>query len=235
MPTTKLLVEKLKDTRAYVSALENIKVNIGILEHIFSISGAIMKTKSLVDDGIPLTFTELLLPHLVTSFGPALIANGIYTRFKPTLIGFGVYILGFFLSLFVQDKGFIMFVVREMPHIGKFFTLARLKNTKDDTMQAFSWVITAEFVGQFLTKVVLNKSFKVKTVDLLKTVSVYGGLLALRHYDMPDYMVIIVANIVPLMLKLGEYLKSRRSGGKKDSKKHPKRKASLGLQAEKNK
>jgi len=233
MSTTELL-EKLKDGSKGILALKDLKPSPGALDYVFTVAGIVLKTRSLISDGVAPTLTELLLPHLVTTFGPPLIANSVYRRFHPTAAGLAVYTFGFVLSLLVQSSRTLMFVIREIPHISRFFSLVSLKNTKDNVSEAFGWAITADFAGQFLSKVVLKKSFRVKVSDLVKTATTYGGVFLLREYEMPDYMVIVVANMVPLAMKLVESMRHKEEpeGTKRRT---PKRKASLAVQLEKSK
>ncbi|ELA42541.1 uncharacterized protein VICG_00293 [Vittaforma corneae ATCC 50505] len=245
--STNELINKLKAQQDALPSIKELKVGTESFEPIFSIASTILKTKSLIDEGTDPIFTELLLPHLATTFGPPLIANAIYPRFKFSQRDLVVYLIGFILSLFVHSNSFLMFFIKEVPYVSRFFSLVKMKNSTEDTFLMFCWVITCDIAGQFISKLTFKKKFKVKTLDLLKMVVVYGGVLALRQYRMPDYYVIVVANIVPLSIKAVEYLKKvpamkikhteciKEEDKKAPIRKAPKRKASLSAKLEKSK
>lgn len=245
--STNELINKLKAQQDALPSVKELKVGTKSFEPIFAIAGAILKTKSLIDEGIDPVFTELLLPHLATTFGPPLVANSVYPRFKFSQCDLITYFIGFALSLFVHSNNFLMFVIKEIPYVAKFFSLVKIKNSTEDTFLMFCWVITCDIAGQFISKLTLKKKLKIKALDLLKMMVVYGGVLALRQYNMPDYYVIVVANIVPLSIKAVEYLKrvpsmkikcaedTKEEGRKAPAKRAPKRKASLSAKLEKSK
>lgn len=214
------------------------------LNYVFSIAGNILTTKNLVEEGISPTITELLLPSLLLSFGPKLIANTIYTRYHLTAESIILYAVGFVLSVFLYSNSFVMFLLREVPHVSKFFSLVDLKNSKENTFLLLSWNITSNLAQICLKSFVFKKKLKIKIEELLNMVFVYGGIVFLRHYHLHDYYVIVVANIIPIMYKAIEAIvkaKNKKAEGKaenvaeeeKPAKKRVKRKASVS--AKKNK
>lgn len=233
--STREILTKLKNKSRLLPGLGDLKVHLEALDYVFTVAGVVMKTKSLTEEGIGASFNELLLPHVVTTFGPPLIANSIRQRFIPTPRGLLTYAIAFVFSLFVHSNSFLMFFIREIPQISRFFSLVKLKNTDEDTFTAFVWAITAELAGQFVTKLVLKKGYKVKPSEVVKIVATYTGILLLRRYKMPDYTVIVVASVLPQAFKLAEYLKSKRPKKAITSERRPTRKASVVSAAAKNK
>lgn len=209
MPTNELL-NKLKEQKATFQSIKNVNIGAESFAPLFSVVGAILKTKSLIDEGISPGFGELLLPHLVTTFGPMLIANSIYPRFKFTPKDLVIYAIGFILSLFIYPSSFLMFFLKEVPHFAKFFSLVKIKNSPEDTFLMFCWILTSDIAGNFLTRSILKKKLEFDTKELTKMVVMYGGVLFLRKFHMSDYYVIIVASIIPLSFKAYEYLKTAR-------------------------
>lgn len=207
--TAKEIINKLKETKNDLPSFGSIKLGMTSLEPAFSISNSILKTKQFIDEGIDPSFSELLLPHLATTFGPPLIANSVYSRFKFTQRDLLIYAVGFVLSLFLHSNSYLMYFINEVPYISKFFSLIRIKNSAENTFSMFCWIITCEIAGMLISKSILKKKLKIKTSDIMKMIVTYGGVFILRIYSMPDYYVIIVANIMPLSLKAIELLRTR--------------------------
>lgn len=235
------LLNNLKNNKDQL--LATLKLNAEQFSPIFSIAGAMLKTRSLIESGFEPTVTELLIPHLAMTFGPKLLANTLSPRFQPTLKDFLIYIIGFLISLFGQSNTFLMFLANEIPHIGRFFSLVNMKNSPDDTFKLFTWSLTCEFASVFISKLIMKKKLKMSHSAIASLILVNAGVLYLREYKMNDYFVILVANVVPLACKAVEYLKSMLK--RKDVKpkqeiyssprKVQRRKASLASQIERSK
>lgn len=205
---------------------------------LFSIAGTILNTKLLVDGGIEPTFTELLLPSLVTTYGPSLLANTLYPRYRMMPEGLILYAAGFILSIFIYSNNLLMLFVEEAPYISKFFSLVELKNSTEDTFSMMSWVISRDIAGICIRSLVLRKRLRMKVVDMLNMAVMYGGVLFLRSYGFRDYYIIIVAGVAPLTIKAIECVKGRkkkqasemdseRTSQQSTAKKTPRRKASV--------
>ncbi|KAM0680918.1 hypothetical protein GINT2_000700 [Glugoides intestinalis] len=219
MSTTEILNNLAKKRHEF----DSIKLHFDSFGPFFSITSAILNTKSLVREGIDPSISELLLPHLITSFGSSLLTNTLFPRFVLSKKDLALYFTGFILSLFVHSSDFIMFFLNELPHFSKFFSLVKLKNSPEDTFKILSWVITNKIIGICLNKLVLKKKLKIKMEELFSIIFTYTGIGLLKMYNMNDYYVIIFANIVPLSSKAVECLRERVSRRKKSSKRPEKK------------
>lgn len=219
MSTTEILNNLAKKTEQFSS----IKLHFNSFGPLFSITGAILNTQSLVSEGIEPSISELLLPHLITSFGSSLLTNTLFPHFVLSKKDLALYFTGFILSLFVHSSEFIMFFINELPHFSKFFSLVKLKNSTGDTFKTLSWAITNKIIGICLNKLVLKKKLKIKMEELFSIIFTYSGIALLRMYKMNDYYVLIFANIVPLSAKAVECLRQRASK-RKSSNKRPEKK-----------
>lgn len=173
---------------------------------LFKIASIILNTESLVDSGFQPSITELLLPSLLTTFGPPLIANSIYHRFHFTVESLVIYLLGFLLSLSVYKNRILMELIREVPHISKIYSLIELKNDKNDIFYLISWVITNDLAGVCLKKLIKQENLSITKKYIFKNISLYGGIIFLRKYNYSDYCVIILANIFPAIYSVIETL-----------------------------
>lgn len=214
------------------------------LDYVFSIASTILTTKSLIDGGIEPVVSELILPSLILSFGPSLIANTLAPKYQLTYDALILYAIGFSISLVVYSNNFIMFFLNEVPHISKFFSLVSLKNSKEDTFSLMTYKITAKLAGIFLNNLVLKKRQKIKMEEILSIFFTYSGIIYLRYYNYKDYYIIVIANIVPLVAKAIDCLNKWRISKANDievekdydeEKKRPKRKASSVSKTKKNK
>lgn len=239
--STREILHTLKEQGRILPELKFDTESLGV---IFSIAGSVLNTKSLVDGGIAPTLSDLLLPHLITTFAPSLLANGLYTRFKLGKKDVVLYVIGFLFSIFAHSSKFLMFFIQEIPYVSGFFSTVKLKNSKENTFDLFSWTITSQFAGMAISKLILKKKLKVKPEELLSMIAKYGGVLLLRRYNMNDYWVIVVANMVPLTTKAIECLakevpklkqkkKEIELSQENSTKRTPRRKASISVKLEK--
>lgn len=240
--STKNIIDKFVQTSKNSILSKSYGISSEQLCPIFSVAGSISKTKSLVESGFEPTISELLIPHLILTFAPKLVANSLSHRFELAPKDLYIYFIGFFISTIAYSNSFIMFFVKEIPYVSKFFSLLALKNSTEDTFKLFSWNITCEIVGIFLTKLIMKKKPKLGTTELVNMIFVNVGILYIRAYQLNDYFIILVANIIPLSVKAIEYLrqKSKKKSEPKEeiypgAQKKARRKASVASQLEKSK
>lgn len=246
--TTQEIISKLKYNNGPIFSILN-GITPDKFGPFFTVIGAIIQTKELIDGGFDASFSELILPHMMLTFGPSLIANSLYPRFKIANKDIIMYFFGFILSLVVSSNRFVMYFINEVPYLGRFFSLVKLKNTDENILMAIYWIITSKIVGMCLNKMIFKKKLKVKAKEIFSLLVTYGGIFILRKYNYNDYYVIIIACIVPLVFKAIEHLhesdvfsikkmkkaiKSDDSGNVKTPKKTT-RKASLSAKLEKSK
>lgn len=202
--TTQEFITKLKQN-APVFSMPN-GISLDKFSPLFSIVGAIIQTKELIDGGFEASASDLILPHMMLTFGPPLIANSLYPRFKVTNKDLVAYLIGFVLSLVVSTNQFAMYFINEVPYLARFLSLVKLKNTEENITLAIYWIVTSKIVGMCLNRMVFKKKLKVKAKDIFSLVVTYGGVFVLRKYGFNDYYVMIIACIVPLAFKAVEYL-----------------------------
>lgn len=176
-----------------------IKLEAKNFQPIFKISSSILNNKSLICNAVEPTFTGLLLPSLLVTYGPPLIANSVYKRFDLTAESLIIFGIGFLLSLLFHNCSWIMFILKEVPHVSKFFNLVDLKNSKENTFYLLAWCITADLCRYCIKKLVKQEKLQMEMKFLINIVSLYSGIFLMRKYNLNDYYVVVVANLVPLL------------------------------------
>lgn len=234
--TTKNMLQKLNEKSIAIRReVKSLGITPSSLGPLFSLSGTILRTRSLVDAGIEESLSEIFLPHVVLSFVPSLIANSICKRYTIEPKDVLIYLIGLVSSIFVCKSSFAMFMISEIPYISKFFSLLKLKNSTEDTFTMMSWIITNELSGMFLNKLILKKKMKVSLKDMVTMFLTYSGVLFLRYYNLNDYNVIILAFIIPFSAKAIEYLKKKEKTKavtkEEEVPRRPRRKASVSAQS----
>lgn len=169
---------------------------------LFKIASVILSSNSLIGTKIRPSFYDLFLPSLLVTFLPPLIANSIYCRFKLTLDGLMTYGIGFILSIVVCRNKFLISLLSEIPHISKLFSLIEMKNSKEDIYTLIAWNITCDVIRTALKKFIKGESLQIKSSFLTNIIISNCGVVFLRMYNLSDYYVIIIANLLPLLAAL---------------------------------
>lgn len=205
---------------------------------IFSIIGNILKTADLVDKGIPPTFQDLILPSLLITYGPPILANGIYKKYEFTLNDFVVYLIGFLISIPLHSKQYFISVVGNLPMISKAFGAIKTARDPEFTVNVLVWNLVCDFIGNILKKMLLKKKLKIKGIELFSIIFVNCGLFTIKEFRLPVFLAVAVVSAVPLYNKVSDLelmkygkkdkLKNQQSGIlNTPSKNMPRRKASV--------
>lgn len=235
---TENILKKIKEVSKNPKIPKGFELNQKYLCPLFAISGAINKTTALVEAGFEPTILDIFIPHIVMSFGPKLFANSLTRRFELQPNDIILYSIGLIFSIVAQHSPFLTYFTKEINLVAQYFGYTKLKNSPENTFKLFSWNITNDIAGMFLSKLIMKKKLRINGTDLFNMIFIYTGILYLRINKLNDYFIIVIANIIPLSMKAIEYLRSKKKSKSKDEgviEKKTRRKASVASQLEKTK
>lgn len=172
----------------------------------FRMSSIILNTESLVGENTKPSIHDHLLPSLITTFGPPLIANSIYHKFHLTMESVVIYFASFLLSLVISKNRYFMVLIREVPYVSKFFGLMELKNSKEDMFYVIAWNVTNDLARICLKKLVKQEKLTISFKSIFNIFVLYGGMILIKNHGLGDYYIILVANLVPLLYACFEAL-----------------------------
>jgi len=178
------------------------------LEPVFAISSAILSTNFLIKEGIEQSFQGLLLPSLITSFGPALLCNSIFHKFTLTSSKLTYYSIGFLFSIFMSPNSILISVIRHLSKLSVIYSVYNFVNSPTTANYYFSLNIMTCISGLFLKRIVLKKGFKITPDDIYEIITRNILLYFIKMYRMPLYAIVVFVYL-PMVIKGSSVLLAR--------------------------
>lgn len=171
------------------------------LTPIFTLTGIILNSTDLIENGISPHLQSLLLPSLATTYGSAIITSTTAYPFSISCKDIFLYLVGFFLSLILYNKKVFIYLLKGIPNVAKCISTAEKILSKQPIEEIILKNIISDFVGMILRKSILKQKLNIRTSEILKMIYFNAGIFIIRNLKLHIASVIILVYGIQVISK----------------------------------
>lgn len=187
------------------------------IKPVINIVSIILNTSDLVKSGVKPNIRNLLLPSLITTYGVQVIVK----REGVTAWDFGVYAVGFVLSLYLHSSSYLLYLLKELPNLSRVQGSMQLL-TSPKCMVELGDAVVQSVIGAVLRRIALRKRMRMRTAEILKMLFYPLAMVVIHELHLSPFCAVFAVYFFPLATRLQKYLTQRsRTAAKKEKRRQP--------------